>query len=233
MPKRDASPKLAYDELGHPVNVSPNEPAAEWVDLATLKPWPKNPRKNDATVAKVALAVKELGWGAPILARREDREVVAGHTRLRAVEQLRKEYRRASQIERDEWHKDAVRVATANQAPVRFGDWSKEEARLLALADNRIAEESTWDKDVLKDVLADIGRDDAAIAGFDGEELDRLLAEPTESDVTEVDVSDVQDEFWLSVRGKLPREPDALEMLRRALEGIDGVTVDVSTTVFD
>jgi CBS domain-containing protein len=82
-PKLSAPPpaKLAApEELGA---------AATWVHPSALKPWAKNPRKNDGEpVAKVAASIRRFGFAAPIVARRETHEIIAGHTRWKAARQL-------------------------------------------------------------------------------------------------------------------------------------------------
>jgi hypothetical protein len=71
---------------------APADVAARWMQLAGLRPWADNPRLNDGEpVRRVADSIKRFGWGAPILAR-EDGEVVAGHTRIKAAELLIAEY---------------------------------------------------------------------------------------------------------------------------------------------
>jgi ParB-like chromosome segregation protein Spo0J len=157
------------------------EPAAEWVAVSSLKPWADNPRKNDGpAISKVARSIKRFGWGNPILARREDREVVAGHTRLKAIALLTKQWGQASERKRQKWHPEAVGIVQTQQVPVRFGDWDEDEAHLLAVADNRTAEEAEWDETLLKDVLSDFDDLDALDAGFDSKEIDKLLdGEPT------------------------------------------------------
>ncbi|MBK9386433.1 MAG: ParB N-terminal domain-containing protein [Planctomycetes bacterium] len=59
----------------------------EWVERQRLSPNPANPRLNDEAVPHVAASIKRFGWQVPIVAKRSG-EVVAGHTRLRAAEQL-------------------------------------------------------------------------------------------------------------------------------------------------
>lgn len=128
--------------------------AAEWVPRTSLRPWGRNPRKNTAAVARVAEAIKTLGWGAPIVARAEDRTVIAGHTRLKAAELL-----------------------GLDEVPVRFVDVTQREAELMALADNRLGEIAEWDDAALLGVLSDYSLDDAALAGWDSAELDKMAAE--------------------------------------------------------
>src|SRR6516164_2306289 len=112
---------------------SPDESAAEWVPISTLKPWKDNPRINDRAVANVAQSIRRFGFGAPIIARKADGEVIAGHTRLKAAVQL-----------------------GLDRVPVRFLDLDPADAHLLALADNKTAELADWDDEVLGAVLADL-----------------------------------------------------------------------------
>lgn len=119
--------------------------AAEMVDPASLKPWPKNPRKNDGEpVAKVADSIRRFGFAAPIVARLETREIIAGHTRWKAAQQLK-----------------------LTEIPVRFLDLSEREAHLLALADNRLGELAEWDTPELHRLLASYDIGDQLLAGFE------------------------------------------------------------------
>lgn len=132
------------------------EAAAIWVPITELKPWDKNPRSNAAAVAKVAESIKRFGFGSPIVARTADRQIIAGHTRILAAQKL-----------------------GLTHVPVRFLDLDPVEARLLALADNKLGEIAEWNYPELAQVLADLKLEDADLlaSGFDDEELDRLFAE--------------------------------------------------------
>jgi ParB/RepB/Spo0J family partition protein len=55
--------------------------------LAELKPYEKNPRRNDASVEYVANSIKEFGFKVPIVIDR-DGVIVAGHTRYKAAKKL-------------------------------------------------------------------------------------------------------------------------------------------------
>ncbi len=131
------------------------EQAAEWVALGDLKPWAKNPRKNDRAVAKVVESIRTFGFGAPILARRENREVIAGHTRLKAAT-----------------------VLGMDRVPVRFLDIDEAHAHALAVADNKLGELAAWDDALLGAALADIVSSsvDIKASGFAEHELMKLIA---------------------------------------------------------
>ncbi len=128
-----------------------SEVAAEWVLRSALKPWAQNPRHNDKAVPAVVASIKRFGFGAPILARRADGEVIAGHTRLKAAEALGLE-----------------------RVPVRYLDLDPADAHLLALADNKLNEKADWDNGKVAEVLSGYGLDDAELAGWDQAELDKL-----------------------------------------------------------
>ncbi|MGH7295573.1 MAG: DNA modification methylase [Polyangiaceae bacterium] len=121
-----------------------------------LRPWATNPRKNDDAVAAVVESIRRFGFGAPILARRANGEIIAGHTRWKAARQL-----------------------GLDRVPVRFLDLDPVDAHLLALADNRLGEEAIWDDEMLSAVLADLKAHDADLAatGFSDKELAELLAD--------------------------------------------------------
>jgi DNA modification methylase len=133
---------------------SPPSPpaAAAWVDPGSLKPWAKNPRKNDGEpVAKVAESIRRFGFAAPIVARAATREIIAGHTRWKAAQQLK-----------------------LDRVPVRFLDISEREAHLLALADNRLGELAEWDSPELATILASYDLGDQILAGWTEKDLREL-----------------------------------------------------------
>lgn len=138
------------------VNVSErkatSEPAAEYVSVDALTPWDRNPRNNEAAVSEVAASIKRFGFASPIIARREDGMVIAGHTRLKAAKSL---------------GMDIV--------PVRYVDLDPTEAQLLALADNKVGEIATWDDAALADILRDLDVGEATEGlGFDAQEIELL-----------------------------------------------------------
>lgn len=143
-------------------------PAAEWLRADELRPWGKNPRRNDETVAPLMASIEQLGFGAPLVARRMSDgslEVVAGHTRLRAAQKLFEKHGNA-------WV--ARGCPAPGLVPVRVLDHlSDEEARALAVADNRIGEISTWDETALADILGELGD---LPTGFSPEDLADLLS---------------------------------------------------------
>lgn len=131
------------------------EVAAVWVDIDQLKPWKDNPRDNSETVDELAASIKRFGFGQPIVARKADGEVIAGHTRILAARKL-----------------------GLPRVPVRFMDLDPAEAHLLAIADNRIPERSRWKAPELGAVLKDLQFREANLTkgtGLSDAEVKRLI----------------------------------------------------------
>jgi hypothetical protein len=143
--------------------------AAVWVKPSALHPWPQNPTKDDpASVRRVADSIKRFGFGAPLVARKANGEVIAGHTRLRAAKQLGLE-----------------------RVPVRYLDISESDAHVLAVADNRLAELTLRNDGLLAEALRSMPVADQIVAGYtqrDIEEIERRQRgqpEVVEDDVPE------------------------------------------------
>lgn len=145
----------------------PGGSAAEWVKPSALKPWPQNPTKDDpASVRRVADSIKRFGFGAPLVARRANGEVIAGHTRLRAAKQLGLEL-----------------------VPVRYLDISEKDAHVLALADNRLAELTQRNNAELAEQLKELDPSDQLLAGYTGGDVQALMRKVEgDADVIEDDV---------------------------------------------
>lgn len=125
------------------------------VALDVIKPYERNPRKNQA-VDKVAASIQEFGFRQPIVVDAE-MVIIAGHTRYQAAQQLGLET-------------VPIHVAT---------DLDPDKVRAYRLADNRTAEDAEWDNDLLMMELGDL-RDfdyDLTLTGFDDRELKNLLDE--------------------------------------------------------
>lgn len=134
----------------------------EWVDRSTLTPWKKNPRKNKHAIKPLADAIERMGFGAPIVARKSDGRVIAGHTRLLAAESL-----------------------GMDRVPVRWVDVDDRTADMMALADNKLGELAEWDEPMLMAELSELGLDDAELAGWDAKELDALARNIDSGEVVE------------------------------------------------
>lgn len=112
--------------------------------ISKITPYERNPRINDQAVEAVAESIREFGFKVPIIIDR-DGVIVAGHTRLKAAKALGME---------------KVPCIIAD-------DLTEEQVRAFRLADNKAAELSEWDFDLLPEELARITGIDMSVFGFD------------------------------------------------------------------
>ena len=162
--------------------------AAVFVDIKELKPWEKNPRINAAAVQKVETSIRRFGFAAPIVARKEDHMIIAGHTRWKAV------------------HNITEYMTGEKKVPVRFMDITREEAEKLALADNKLNEIAEWDDNLLKDILDDIDTDTALDLGWNTEELVKLLDQFTPDSDGPDEEAAAENENEITIHDEIPED---------------------------
>jgi ParB-like chromosome segregation protein Spo0J len=136
---------------------------AMW-DIERIKPYPGNPRQNDAAIAPVAESIRQFGFRQPLVVL-TDGVLVVGHTRWQAARRL-----------------------GLRKVPVHVADLTEEQARAYRLADNRLAEIAGWDYDLLPIELEALqtGGVDLTSLGFDTTELAKLLEQdPADFEPTE------------------------------------------------
>lgn len=174
-----------------PETIPPKHPALRWMPVADLKPWDKNPRRNDEAVPAVARSIQQFGFLAPVVAWGTQRRIIAGHTRIKAVEFLRAN---RWDDERGDWTKrDTAEPWQDNEAPapymvpVRVTEFtSEEDASAYAMADNRLGELADWDADAVAGLLKQLDQsddfEDLTVIGWDDDELRELfgVSEPEE-----------------------------------------------------
>lgn len=119
------------------------------IDL--IKPYWRNPRKNDKAIEAVKSSIKKYGYNQPIVVDKKD-VIIAGHTRYKALRQL----------------------GFKNVAVVVL-DIDEDKAKQYRIADNKTAEKSEWDDDLLMFELREIEELEDMIDFFDDGELDSLL----------------------------------------------------------
>jgi DNA modification methylase len=123
-------------------------------DISTIRPYEKNPRLIDKAVDPVAASIKEFGFRQPIVVD-GDNVIIVGHVRYRAAQKLG-------------LAKVPVHVAT---------DLSAEQVRAYRLADNKSAEISEWDVNILPIEISELKATgfDMGVLAFSDKELTQLL----------------------------------------------------------
>lgn len=130
--------------------------------ISEIKPYEKNPRRNDDAVQYVAESLKHFGWKQPIVVDRNN-IVVAGHTRLKAAKKL-----------------------GLKEVPcIVADDLTDDQVKAYRLADNKVSEAAEWDFELLDEELDGLFDFDMTVFGFDPVEDDE--AEETESSGNEAE----------------------------------------------
>ena len=131
----------------------------EYWSIDRLKPYERNPRKNDAAVDRMCASIREFGFKIPCLVR-SDGEVVDGHLRLKAARKL----------------------GIAEIPVILCDEWSPAQVKAFRLMVNRSVTWADWDEEALALELLEIQEADfdLNLTGFDGREIDELLAIPDE-----------------------------------------------------
>lgn len=132
-------------------------------NLTDIKPYEKNPRKNDSAVDSVANSIKEFGFKVPVVIDK-DNVIVCGHTRYKAAKKIGLK---------------AVPCVVAD-------DLTEEQIKAYRLADNKVSEKSEWDFDLLGEELDGIFDIDMSDFGFDLSEEEEEEVEVIEDEVPEV-----------------------------------------------
>ena len=139
----------------------------ENVELKKLIPYEGNARIHDEKqIRQIARSIKRFGFNNPILVD-EQNVVIAGHGRLAAAQKL-----------------------GLLQVPViRLSHLNAKEKKAYILADNRLAEKSSWKHDQLAMELKELSVDadfDLSLTGFETPETDLILYGQGSADKSEV-----------------------------------------------
>ena len=127
----------------------------ELMPLDQVLPYARNPRINAHAVEKVAASIKEFGFRQPIVVDGE-MVIVVGHVRYEAAKRLGLK-------------KVPVHIAT---------DLTPEQTKAYRITDNRVGEESEWDKALLQLEIVELEEAafSADLLGFNDEELRDIKA---------------------------------------------------------
>lgn len=101
--------------------------------LSEIKPYENNPRINDDAVDDVAESIRQCSYIAPIVID-EDGEILAGHTRYRALRKL----------------------GYSECEVIVVSGLTEEQKKKYRLYDNKTAEFASWDQKKLSEELSDV-----------------------------------------------------------------------------
>jgi ParB-like chromosome segregation protein Spo0J len=136
----------------------------EMLPSSALKPSARNPHTHSKKqLRQIATSIRTFGWTNPILTD-GDRVVIAGWGRLQA----------------------AMSLGIAQVPTICINDMTETQKRAYLLADNKLAENAGWDRDLLALELQDLIEMeldfDVTATGFEMGEIDLLIGSSGEKD---------------------------------------------------
>ena len=135
--------------------------------IEKLRPYVRNPRKNDQAVDRIVASIREFGFAVPVLAK-SDGEIVDGHLRV----------------------KGAIRLMLTELPVIVCDAWTDAQVKAFRLMANRSVAWADWDVDALAAEFGDLKAAgfDLSLTGFDAVEYgDMSSIEFKEFDETAAD----------------------------------------------
>ena len=123
------------------------------LSLSDIKPYPNNPRKNKKGIAAVKRSIEEFGFTQPLIINAE-RVILCGHTRYEAAKEL---------------NLAAVPVIVKT-------DLTPQQERAYRIADNRVTQETDWDKWKLRSEFSKLFSDGDYFTGFTQDEISDIMS---------------------------------------------------------
>lgn len=124
------------------------------MNINDITPADYNPRidlnENDDEYKKIKNSIQEFGYVDPIIWNKRTGNIVGGHQRYTVLKDLGHE-----------------------KVDVSVVDMSEQDEMALNIALNKV--EGDWDKDKLKEVIAELEQDKLMFTGFDDDEIDSLM----------------------------------------------------------
>ena len=154
-----------------------HKPGIRKTALTELVPHPSNPRQGD--VGAIIQSIEANGWYGTLVAQISTGHVLAGNHRLQA----------------------AIHCGL-DRVPVHWVDVDDDTAHRILLADNRTTDLATYDEHALADLLVEMGKTgNLDGTGYDGDDLDDLLAELDQEWRPDLDTTpvDLQAEYQLVI----------------------------------
>lgn len=181
----------------------------EQAEIDSLLENPRNPNEHpDDQIRRLMASLAARGQYRPLLARAQNRMLIAGHGVRLAAKRLG-------------W-------VTIN---VALWDVDQETADRVMLGDNRLAQLSVADEDRVSELLREIPEADWLSVGFSTDEAGKLLDGLREGEIKvhEIDTTLVNDTFWINVRGPLPKQAAVLQRLKAVMAEFREVSVELGT----
>lgn len=167
-------------------------------NIKDLKPYEKNPRKNNEAVKYVAKSIEEFGFKVPVIIDKNN-VIVCGHTRYKASKKLG--YTEIPCIIAD--------------------DLTEEQIKAFRLADNKVSEKAEWDFNLLTEELDDIFNIEMSDFGFeiDIEEVEEIKEDDYEVEVPKEPKSKYGDIYQLGKHRLMCGDSTSIDDVAKLMNG--------------
>ena len=138
--------------------------------VSRIVPYDRNPRTHsEAQIEQICASIRQFGFVNPVIVASDD-GILAGHGRLRA----------------------AMKIGLREIPVIPVDHLTPEQRRAYIIADNKLAENSGWDMDLLRDEIISLGEADfdTQLLGFSEKELKEIMEEFTEPEDGATDQDD-------------------------------------------
>jgi hypothetical protein len=152
------------------------------VPIDSVRPYERNSKTHSAKqIQALAEAIDSFGLVGGIVIR--EGVIAKGHGTLAAIKLL---IAKGKEIYPPPGRSSGAQPYPAGMIPVLDASgWTMSQFRAYLLADNRLAEKSGWDRDLLRIELAELSVDDELdldVTGFSARDLDALEPDPPGGD---------------------------------------------------
>lgn len=180
----------------------------QMVPIKSIVPNPRNPRRHPPEqLERLAASIRRFGQPRDILVRAANRMIVAGHGVA-----------------------EACKRAGLADVGVMLWDVEQKTADAYMLGDNRLASLGRDDAHQTRALLRELGFADPKSLGYSAPEIEAVMAEAvSDLKILEMPTGTIEDRFWISIRGPLKDQADALQRLKRAMKGLDACEVTLGT----
>ena len=160
----------------------------EMLSLKDLQPYIKNPRINKDSIEKVKLSIAKHGFNQPIVVD-QNNIICVGHTRYLAAIEL-----------------------GLRKVPVYEKQMTEDEFKAYNIADNKVGESSTWNTDLLIEMMGEMAESGASLldTGFEEFEINNLLKE----------IKDIEESEDLMVATPTPSSKGKIRLVQIYLDDI-------------
>jgi len=204
------------------------------IPLSDIRPYHRNPQEHtDKSSDALQESIRKFGFRVPVVLDSDD-TIVTGHGRFQAVQQLEGELtgriERLREVDRDDL---ADNLAIVNEGKL-FVTYEQElDGRTLdefRISDNKIAEESDWDFDLLESELETLDTDD--VVGYTDEDLAGIIEDFEVEADDEPELDDSDDEFDDTVGATEEDEPVVELVCPECLESVE-VDAEIALREFE